>query len=208
MAAHDGLGSKSKAIMAAKAPAAMIPIVGMGASAGGLADIKSDLLGEDLLMEAQSVLDRLVPCEREVRTADGTYFQVRIQSYRNLDNVVDGIVLTFADISPRVAAETATREALVMAESIVDTLREPFIILNGDLQVVSASRAYYRIFRATPETTVGCSIYELGNRQWDIPYLRELLLNARRITVDAGGAPRILLAMEIVEPDKNGPQAH
>lgn len=201
-----------------------------------LADIKSDLLGEDLLTEAQAVLDRLVPCEREVRTADGTYFQVRIQPYRTLDNVIDGIVLTFADISPRVAAEAATREALVMAESIVDTLREPFIILNGDLQVVSASRSYYRIFRATPETTVGCSIYDLGNRQWDIPSLRELLesvlpqnldfedyvvehdipalgqrkllLNARRVAVVAGGAPRILLAMEIVEPDKNGPQAH
>ena len=69
-------------------------------------------------------------------------------------------------------SEDAARE---YAESIVDTVREPLIILDADLRVVSASRSFYRIFRVVPEETVGQLIYDLGNKQWDIPKLRELL---------------------------------
>lgn len=61
------------------------------------------------------------------------------------------------------------------AESIINTVREPLVILNADLIVVSASRSFYLVFEVEPEETEGKSIYELGNRQWDIPKLRELL---------------------------------
>jgi PAS domain-containing protein len=62
-----------------------------------------------------------------------------------------------------------------LAEGIVDTVREPLIVLDGTFKVVSASRSFYRDFQVKPEDTVGRSLYELGNRQWDIPALRELL---------------------------------
>lgn len=61
------------------------------------------------------------------------------------------------------------------SESIVNTVREPLIVLNKDLRVVSASHSFYEVFKVTPEDTVGQLIYELGNKQWDIPKLRELL---------------------------------
>jgi two-component system CheB/CheR fusion protein len=61
------------------------------------------------------------------------------------------------------------------SESIIDTVREPLITLNQDLRVVSASRSFYEVFKVKPEETVGQLIYDLGNKQWDIPKLRELL---------------------------------
>jgi len=61
------------------------------------------------------------------------------------------------------------------AESIVDTVREPLLVLDQDLRVVSASRSFYEFFKVNPKETVGQLIYDLGNKQWDIPRLRELL---------------------------------
>lgn len=139
-----------------------------------LADIKSDIEGEDLLPEAQAVLDTLVPREREVRADNGKTFLVRIQPYRTLDNVIDGVVLTFTDITQRLAAEIA-QTGRELAEAIVDTVREPLVMLDADLNVVSASRAFYHYFQARPDETMGRSLFELGNRQWDIPDLRVLL---------------------------------
>ena len=191
-----------------------------------LADIKSNIEGDDLLTDAQAVLDSLVPCEREVRTGSGEWYLARIQPYRTLDNVIDGVVLTFTDITKRIRAEASTEEAQELARSIVDTVREPLIVLDGTLKAVSASRSFYQNFRVTRENTLGHQLYELGNRQWDIPKLRELLetilpgnqvfegyevehdfpsigkrkmlLNARRLTGKAGETQLILLAIEDV----------
>ncbi len=61
------------------------------------------------------------------------------------------------------------------AESIINTIREPLIVLDQDLRVVTVSRSFYEVFQVNPEETVGELIYNLGNKQWDIPKLRELL---------------------------------
>ena len=189
-----------------------------------LADIKSDLEGEHLLAVAQTVLETLVPYEREICARDGTWYLVRIQPYRTLDNVIEGVVLTFADISQRIQAEATFKQTRKMAESIVDTIREPLLVLDDNLQVVSANRAFYQYFRVEPAATVGQLVYDIGNRQWNIPALRKLLeeilqhdqvfekyevehdfpgigrrriwLNARRIEGREGESALILLAME------------
>ncbi len=61
------------------------------------------------------------------------------------------------------------------AQDIVDTVREPLLILDATLRVRSANRAFYQTFHVTPAETEGHLIYELGNGQWDIPDLRTLL---------------------------------
>jgi len=60
-------------------------------------------------------------------------------------------------------------------EDIVETIREPLLALDSDLMVISASRSFYGFFKVKPEETVGQLIYDLGNKQWNIPKLRELL---------------------------------
>jgi len=67
------------------------------------------------------------------------------------------------------------QDALEFAENIINAVREPLVILDGDLKVVSASRSFYTVFKVKPEETEGQLIYDLGNRQWNIPKLKELL---------------------------------
>src|SRR3954453_5899059 len=72
-------------------------------------------------------------------------------------------------------SEQKLRDALAFAESIIDTMRDPLLVLDGSLRVVTASREFYRTFGVTREETEGRLVYELGDRQWDIPRLRTLL---------------------------------
>ncbi|MDZ7831616.1 MAG: PAS domain S-box protein [Desulfobacterales bacterium] len=83
-------------------------------------------------------------------------------------------------------SQTSEEEAREYAESIINTVREPLIVLDQDLKVVSASRSFYDAFKVKPEETEGQLIYDLGNKQWDIPKLRELLetLLPQKTTLD------------------------
>jgi len=71
--------------------------------------------------------------------------------------------------------EQEVRDTLEFAENIINAVREPLVVLDGDLRVVSASKSFYDFFKVRPEETEKQLIYDLGNRQWDIPKLRELL---------------------------------
>jgi PAS domain-containing protein len=70
---------------------------------------------------------------------------------------------------------TSRQQRRSLEEAIVDAVREPLIMLGDALRVVAASRSFYRAFVTTPPETEGRPLYELGNDQWDIPALRELL---------------------------------
>lgn len=115
-------------------------------------------------------------------------------------------------------------------EGIVETIREPLLVLDRDLRVVTASRSFYEFFKVKPEETVGQFIYDLGDKQWDISKLRELLetilpqqtafdnyevehdfvtigrrtllLNARQIEREVGKERIILLAIEDITERK------
>jgi len=69
----------------------------------------------------------------------------------------------------------AADEVSELAENVINTVREPLIALDQDLRVVKASSSFYEFFKVEPENIVGQLIYDLGNKQWDIPKLRELL---------------------------------
>lgn len=62
-----------------------------------------------------------------------------------------------------------------LAENIINTIREPLLVLDQDLKVVAASRSFYDVFKVNPEETLGTLLYDLGNRQWNIPKLKDLL---------------------------------
>jgi hypothetical protein len=66
-------------------------------------------------------------------------------------------------------------DACALAQAMVDTVREPLIVLDKDLRVVAASRSFYVKFTTRPDDTQGKHFYELGDGEWDIPKLRLLL---------------------------------
>jgi len=102
---------------------------------------------------------------------------------------IHGVLGVFEDITERKEIETGlekSRKELAVikiaadavseyAESLINTVREPLIALDQDLRVVTVSRSFYDFFKVNPAETVGQLIYDLGNKQWDIPKLRELL---------------------------------
>jgi two-component system CheB/CheR fusion protein len=191
-----------------------------------LADIKSNVEGEDLVEDARAVLDSLVPRDKQVRTAAQAWYLVRILPYRTLENSIEGVVLTSTEITAMKRVEEALQQARSYAESLVDGVREPLLVLDDQLRVVSAGRSFYRSFGVTAGETVGRLVYELGERQWDVPKLREkletilrqdvsfedfevhlhlagmgprrMLLNGRRVPGQIGQAPLVLLAIEDV----------
>jgi two-component sensor histidine kinase len=121
---------------------------------------------------------------------------------------------------------TNVADACALAQSIVDTVREPVIVLDKELRVIAASRSFYSAFEVGPEETQGKLLYALGDGQWDIPKLRLLLekiipehglitdyevehefphlgtrtmrLNARQLFYDGGAETTILLGIEDV----------
>jgi len=134
------------------------------------------------------------------------------------------------NIAERKPEEETSDKAKKHAESILGTIREPLVVLNEDLEVISANPSFYQTFKVTPEETEGQFIYSIGNHQWDIPALRELLeeiipknshfddfevahefptigpkkmlLNARRIYQERRGTDMILLAIEDITERK------
>jgi two-component system CheB/CheR fusion protein len=139
-----------------------------------LADIRSHLQDDDLLVDAQTVLDSLIPVEREVCTLSGTWYVARIRPYRTVDNVIDGVVLTFSDVTERVHA-IAERKARSLAEAIVDTVQKPLVVLDAGLTIMSANRAFYERFGGSAIETLGQSLFSLGGGRWDVPQVRTLL---------------------------------
>src|ERR1700682_829085 len=85
------------------------------------------------------------------------------------------LVLAMEDVTERRRSEADLKAIETYAQNIVDTVREPLLILDTTLRVRSANRAFYQTFHVSSEETVDRLIYELGNGQWDIPDLRRLL---------------------------------
>ncbi len=73
------------------------------------------------------------------------------------------------------ATEKELAKALVYADDIIATLREPFLVLDHDLRVKTANRSFYNSFHVSKKETENRLVYDLGNGQWDIPDLRKLL---------------------------------
>ncbi len=67
------------------------------------------------------------------------------------------------------------QDAREYAENIVETIREPLVVLDSTLQILTANPCFYSTFKVSPKETVGHFIYDVGNRQWDIPQLRVLI---------------------------------
>jgi PAS domain S-box-containing protein len=157
---------------------------------------------------------------------DGSEYRIDhgAAAIRSPAGAVVGAVLIFCDVSERQRAIKGVEDALGLADGIIQTVREPLVVLNTDLQVTTANLSFYKTFHVTSRETEGRSLFSLGNRQWDIPQLRELLedilprdthfndfkvvhkfedighrsmvLNARRLRPVNGQRGMILLAIE------------
>ncbi|HSL84370.1 MAG TPA: CheR family methyltransferase, partial [Thermoanaerobaculia bacterium] len=143
-----------------------------------LADLALKVRDDDLLADAERVLGDPTPIEAEVTGEDERWFARRVLPYRTADGRVDGVCLTFHEITALKEAAAESEYARLYAEAIIRTSRTPLLVLDMDHRVVSANRAFYETFEIDESETVGRRIYELGNGQWAIPRVRALLEEA------------------------------
>ncbi|MBI1206032.1 MAG: response regulator [Azospirillum sp.] len=108
-----------------------------------------------LLDDAGAVRSNLVPRCRDVRTEAGAWYIRRVLPYRTDDNRIQGVVMTFADISVIKAAQQEADRERACSGRIIDTVRQPLVVLDRELRVVSASMAFYRFFHCEAAGTVG-----------------------------------------------------
>jgi two-component system CheB/CheR fusion protein len=193
-----------------------------------LADLVSQLEYGQLVADAGEVLRTLIPREMEAQTKDAGWWLVRILPYRTTENVIDGLVVMLVDVTRMKQIEQEAQSNRAYAESVAATVRDMLLVLDPNLRVVSANRAFLRFFRVEADDVERRLVYELGNGQWNIPRLRQLLedilptngvlhdfevahdfpgigrkvmlLNARRLEQQPGQAGLILLAMQEAAP--------
>jgi len=156
---------------------------------------------------------------------------------RSASGQTAGAVLVFRDVTEHKRQEKLVQDAFDYATNILDTQREPFLVLDRDLRVVSANRSFYKAFRVEKDATQGRFVYDLGDGQWNIPALREslegvlsknhvlegfevehdfpagvgqktMLINARRIRKPGHDSELILLSIEDITARKQAEQAH
>ncbi len=137
------------------------------------ADIKlnideSDIPSRDLELEITNVLDSLQPVEREVRDLEGCWHELSVLPYRTQDNKIDGVVLALQDI------DTVKRSQQYL-QRIIENIPTPLLVLDANLRVRFANETFCATFRVGREETVGQLLYLLGNEQWKVPALTELL---------------------------------
>jgi two-component system, chemotaxis family, CheB/CheR fusion protein len=138
-------------------------------------DIANQLVEVDLTAVADAVLKNLATYEREVAVANGSWYMMRCVPYRTLNDVIDGVVFTFTDVTRLKQSEEAMRRARDYTDNIIQTVPISLLVLDPSLTVTCANQAFYRIFQVAREETEHRLIYELGSGQWNIPKLREVL---------------------------------
>lgn len=202
-----------------------------------LCEIRSNIEPDDLEQIARATIENAVFQEKEVRVKDGPWYLLRVRPYKTWEDEIDGAVLSFLDIDIQIAREMRSLKRTLdqtrsFAEALIENARESILVLDEGLRVTLANPVFYQTFQVLPEETKGRVIYDLGNRQWDIPKLHELfdgitarntridgfdvrhkfqhlglrhmILNARRIEPQ-GGSQMILLSIEALtrkEPEK------
>jgi diguanylate cyclase (GGDEF)-like protein/PAS domain S-box-containing protein len=187
-----------------------------GFEAGGVDFITKPVIGAIVRSRVKAHL-ALKEAQDELEEWNSNLKKRLLQSIRTIRNKTDA--LQSVEL-----LNTEIQDAREYAEDIVETVREPLVVLNSDLKILTVNHSFYDTFKVTPEETIGHFIYDLGNRQWDIPKLRVLfkeillhhivfngyevehyfqgigrkiiLLNARQIYREKIGSHIILLAME------------
>lgn len=138
-------------------------------------DIRSTLNVPNLEQMILEVIDTLQTKEQEIQTLSGYWYNLRIRPYRTTENQIDGVVMVLLDIDALKRSARTLEEARNYAETIVETVQTPLVVLDADFRVNKANRSFYETFKVSSPETAQSSLFDLGNGQWNIAQLRWIL---------------------------------
>jgi two-component system, chemotaxis family, CheB/CheR fusion protein len=121
------------------------------------------------------VLETLNTQEQEIQTQAGYWYSLRIRPYRTTENQIDGVTILFIDIDALKRNVNSLESARNYAETIIDTVQTPLVVLDTNMGVNTANRSFYETFQVSPLETAQSPLFELGNGQWNIPQLLTIL---------------------------------
>jgi two-component system CheB/CheR fusion protein len=127
-----------------------------------LSDINHNLAVPDLEQQILEVINTLNLKVEEIQDQEGHWYDLRIRPYRTLDNKIDGAVVVLVEIDALKRSMEQLEESRDYAQAIVETVREPLLVLNLDLQAIAANRSFYETFQVTTRETEQRLIFDLG----------------------------------------------
>ncbi|HEX6006456.1 MAG TPA: CheR family methyltransferase, partial [Burkholderiales bacterium] len=200
-----------------------------------LADLTPLSSDANLLSDARTVLATLMPIRREIQGQGAAWYIRSVLPYRTHDDRVEGVVVTFTDLSETKAAEARIEAARAYSESIINTIRQPLLVLDSELRIISGNNAFYRFFALTADRAVGRPFAAVSDQlaamaelpafldrvrtapgsisdceiEAELPELgrRALLFNGRKIHDGLPGQAKILLAIDDITDRKRAAEA-
>lgn len=140
-----------------------------------ISDVKLKVGIPELEQLIHTVIESTSPVDREVQDRQGRWHQLRLRPYKTQENKIEGAVMALVDIDTLKKNEQELAQARDYAEATLRAAPYPLLVLEADLRVKTANQAFYKCFKMRSSETEGKFIYELGDRQWDVPQLRQLL---------------------------------
>jgi two-component system CheB/CheR fusion protein len=123
-----------------------------------LTDFAHELDYDALLSDAQAVIAHLAPVRREVRSRDGRWYDVRLRPYRTVDDKIDGVVITFVDVTERLQVERALRDSegsLRQGKRLMELSHDPIFIWDFDNGITEWNRGSVELYGFTREEALG-----------------------------------------------------
>ncbi len=123
-----------------------------------ITDFANRLESDDLIKDARAVLTDLVPIRREVRSREGRWYEMRVRPYRTVDNKIDGVVITFVDITERHKVEETLRQnegQLLQQKHLIDLSRDPIFVWDFDGGIIEWNRGSEELYGYTRNEALG-----------------------------------------------------
>lgn len=156
-----------------------------------ISHITSNLVCENFAADIEQVLRTLVFKQTELQTQEGEWYLMKILPYRTMENRIDGVIITFLNITELKRSKVAQKALLDYTNGLIEAMDQPLVILTKRLRLLSANEAFYKMFRIRREESDGQLLFNLGGGQWNIPALKKALeesltdhLAARTIEVE------------------------
>ena len=140
-----------------------------------VSDLSLQINISDLQPLIRNVIDTLEVHEQEVTVSDGYWYLLSIRPFRTSDNRIDGVILYLTDINAIKKREKDLVAARDFSRCITETLHESWLLLDDKLRVRQANPVFYETFQISRELTENQIVFSLGDGQWNIPELRQLL---------------------------------
>ena len=140
-----------------------------------ITDIKLPIHFPNLRELLTEVIESVQPRHEVVKDEENRWYTLWVRPYKTWDNKIDGAIITLIDINDVKQGQAKLEQALSYAQGILSTMREPLLVLDKDMRVKSANRAFYEMFHISEKDTTGIRLYDLGGGHWNKPQLRDAM---------------------------------